>query len=121
VGKDGGVDRDHQTRLLNGAREQAIAQLAARESEYHAIAASAMTEGRDDEHDPDGATPAVELSLAHGLRTLAAVHLAEVEQAGARLAAGTYGRCYRCGGLIADERLAAIPTATTCVRCPRQV
>jgi RNA polymerase-binding transcription factor DksA len=113
------VDRDYHVRLLGEARERAIAQLAARESEYHAIAASAMTEGRDDEHDPDGATPAVELSLADGLRTLALARLAEVEQASARLAAGTYGRCYRCGGLIADERLAAIPTATTCLRCPR--
>ena len=115
------MDRHRRARLLSEARKQAIAQLAARQSEYHAIAASAMTEGRDDEHDPDGATPAVELSLAHGLRALAAAHLAEVERAEARLAAGAYGQCQRCGGLIADERLAAIPTATTCVRCGWQV
>jgi RNA polymerase-binding transcription factor DksA len=112
------VDRDHHAHLLSDARDQAVAQLAARESEYQAIAASAMTEGRDDEHDPDGATPAVELSLADGLRTLAAARLAELEHASARLAAGTYGRCCRCGGMIADERLVAIPTAITCVRCP---
>lgn len=32
---------------------------------------------------------------------------------------GTYGRCSRCGGTIAPERLEAIPDAETCVNCSR--
>lgn len=35
----------------------------------------------------------------------------------ARLDAGTYGGCARCGGEIGAERLAAIPDVTTCVTC----
>jgi DnaK suppressor protein len=76
-----------------------------------------MIEGRDDEHDPDGLTPAVEHALAFGLLKAAEAHLREVDQAIERLAAGTYGRCRRCGAMIAQERLEALPAAVTCVRC----
>jgi RNA polymerase-binding transcription factor DksA len=38
---------------------------------------------------------------------------AAVEQ----LAAGSYGRCQRCGGEIGAERLEALPGTTTCVTC----
>nr|MDQ2724224.1 TraR/DksA C4-type zinc finger protein [Actinomycetota bacterium] len=35
----------------------------------------------------------------------------------ARLDGGTYGRCGHCGRAIGDERLAALPSTTTCVAC----
>jgi RNA polymerase-binding transcription factor DksA len=35
----------------------------------------------------------------------------------ARVSAGTYGRCEHCGGEIGEERLAALPDATTCIAC----
>ena len=41
----------------------------------------------------------------------------EVDEALARLEAGTYGFCEDCGQPIAPERLEAIPTARSCVRC----
>lgn len=31
--------------------------------------------------------------------------------------AGRYGRCQQCGSPIPNERLAALPDATTCVSC----
>ena len=34
-----------------------------------------------------------------------------------QLAAGTYGRCQRCGGDIGAERLEALPGTTVCVTC----
>jgi RNA polymerase-binding transcription factor DksA len=40
--------------------------------------------------------------------------LAELRAAEARLVAGTYGMCERCGEPIADERLEAIPWARAC-------
>ena len=40
--------------------------------------------------------------------------LDEVDAALARLADGSYGICVTCGDRIADERLAASPTAATC-------
>ncbi|WP_269778536.1 TraR/DksA C4-type zinc finger protein [Microlunatus antarcticus] len=40
-----------------------------------------------------------------------------MEAAQARLAAGTYGLCERCGRPIAEERLAARPEARFCITC----
>ena len=76
-----------------------------------------MTDGRDDEHDPDGSTPAFEHALAVGLLAQAERARIEVEEAFERLAAGEYGRCVACGAAIPDERLDAQPAALTCVRC----
>ena len=35
----------------------------------------------------------------------------------ARAETGRYGKCEKCGAVIAEERLAALPDATTCVSC----
>jgi DnaK suppressor protein len=43
--------------------------------------------------------------------------LAELDAARARLAAGTYGVCERCGRPIAPARLAARPEARLCIDC----
>jgi DnaK suppressor protein len=42
--------------------------------------------------------------------------LRSVERALARIEAGVYGACERCGEAIAIERLEAIPWATLCIR-----
>jgi DnaK suppressor protein len=44
----------------------------------------------------------------------------DVEQALERMEAGTYGRCERCGELIAEERLEALPAVRLCMTCKRQ-
>jgi len=71
----------------------------------------------DDEHDPEGATIAYERARTAALIKQADDHLADIEHALARLAAGTYGTCERCGRQIADERLAARPVVRTCIEC----
>lgn len=43
--------------------------------------------------------------------------LADTEEALGRLAAGRYGRCEQCSGLIPPERLADTPEARYCPRC----
>jgi RNA polymerase-binding transcription factor DksA len=43
--------------------------------------------------------------------------LAETRDALARLDAGTFGECERCGGTIAKSRLEAIPYARLCITC----
>lgn len=48
-------------------------------------------------------------------------HLAAVDAALARLDAGTYGNCARCGRPIASERLDALPWAAHCIDCQRIV
>jgi RNA polymerase-binding transcription factor DksA len=47
--------------------------------------------------------------------------LDEIEDALARLAGGTYGRCQDCGAAISQARLAAMPTARHCVECQRKL
>jgi DnaK suppressor protein len=59
-------------------------------------------------------------------RTIAVVralrsNLRDVERALAKLEAGTYGTCERCGLPIAPERLEAIPWALLCIDCKKQV
>jgi RNA polymerase-binding protein DksA len=48
-------------------------------------------------------------------------HLEAVEAALARLDAGTFGTCVRCGRPIAPERLEALPWAAHCIDCQRIV
>jgi RNA polymerase-binding transcription factor DksA len=45
--------------------------------------------------------------------------LDEIDAAQARLAAGTFGACERCGTAIPLARLRAVPTARLCVACER--
>ncbi|KRE61416.1 hypothetical protein ASG78_13490 [Nostocoides sp. Soil756] len=77
--------------------------------------AASLDSNADDEHDPEGQTIAYEraqlASLTAGLRE----HLAELDDAAARIAEGTYGRCAVCGEPIAAGRLEARPAARTCV------
>ena len=48
-------------------------------------------------------------------------HFEAVEGALARLDAGTFGTCVRCGRPIAPERLEALPWAAPCIDCQRIV
>ena len=43
--------------------------------------------------------------------------LSEVDQAIARLDAGTYGTCQSCGRGISPERLEAMPASRVCITC----
>ena len=80
------------------------------------VEASQLTTA-DDEHDPEGSTIAFERSQASTLLATATEHLADVDAALTQIAAGTYGRCERCGRAIGRERLLARPTARTCIGC----
>jgi DnaK suppressor protein len=102
---------------LRAERARAVADVEARERDLALVITSSATEGRDDEHDPDGATAAFELTLATGLRDRAAAYLAEVARAIERLADGAYGVCEGCGLPIAADRLTALPTAARCLAC----
>jgi len=84
--------------------------------DFDAIVSSSAS-AADDEHDPEGSSTAFERQHAAALLEQAQEHLAEIAQAEARLAAGSYGRCERCGRPIAAERLAARPAASTCIAC----
>jgi DnaK suppressor protein len=46
-------------------------------------------------------------------------NLHDVDRALAKIAAGTYGTCERCGQPIGEERLDAIPWALLCIDCKK--
>ncbi len=71
-------------------------------------------------HDRDWQERASELENDEVLEGLDEMTIAEVRRvrgALARIANGTYGVCATCGRAIGRERLAAMPSAPTCVTC----
>jgi RNA polymerase-binding protein DksA len=63
----------------------------------------------------DTASATFERELGEGLEEGTQQTLSQIERALARLEAGTYGTCERCGNPIARERLLARPAATLCI------
>ncbi len=55
----------------------------------------------------------LDMTLEDNVREL----LAQVERALARIDAGTYGECQRCGAFISESRLEAVPAAEFCIAC----
>ena len=104
---------------LAAARERALTRLASLEREFAGIVEAARDAGTDDEHDPEGATLAFERQHVAALADAAREDLAEIEAALARLVDGSYSTCQNCGQPIGAERLAARPTARTCIGCAR--
>lgn len=56
------------------------------------------------------------ISVIKALRS----NLRDVERALAKIDAGTYGTCERCGNPIAPERLEALPWAVLCIDCKQK-
>jgi DnaK suppressor protein len=102
---------------LQAERSATLAQIAALTREFDGVVAASQASNADDEHDPEGATIAFERQQVAALLDGARRRLADVDAALDRRAAGGYGVCERCGGSIGAERLAARPSARTCVSC----
>jgi DnaK suppressor protein len=84
------------------------------------VAASEFT-SNDDEHDPEGATIAFERAQVQALLRQAQDDLADLGRAAGRVRAGVYETCERCGGPIAEGRLAALPATRICIACANKV
>lgn len=102
---------------LAAERSTIAARIRSMTEEFDAIVAATSDANVDDEHDPEGTTIAFERAQVTALLEQAQDHLADVDRAVERLTHGTYGVCTRCGQPISDERLAARPSAATCIRC----
>ena len=102
---------------LAAERAATLDRMAALRRDFDGIVDSSALVATDDEHDPEGATIAFERAQLAALLGQAEQHLADLDQALSRLDQGSYGRCERCGRPIAAERLAARPTARTCIAC----
>ena len=102
---------------LTALREEEEQRAAALRAELRDVLDSASSTTGDDEHDPEGATIGLERAQAQALLDSATDLLEEIDAALARVAAGTYGTCARCGGPIGAERLDARPAAPLCITC----
>jgi DnaK suppressor protein len=103
---------------LLAERAAALAQVEALTREFDGVV-DASKASNDDEHDPEGATIAFERQQVVALLEQARRRLADADAALARREAGGYGICEHCGRPIAPERLAARPSARTCIDCAR--
>ena len=104
---------------LGEERTAALAQIEALTREFDEVVAASKASNADDEHDPEGATIAFERQQVVALLDQARRRLADVEAAVRNVEAGIYGICETCGRPIAAERLAARPSARTCIDCAR--
>jgi DnaK suppressor protein len=86
-------------------------------ADLQGVMAASEASNADDEHDPEGATIGFERAQLSALLDAARRRLADVERALEQVEAGGYGRCEGCGRPIGDERLAARPSARTCIAC----
>jgi DnaK suppressor protein len=110
------VTQDART-ALEAERARARDQLAGLEREFASSVEASRNANADDEHDPEGATLAFERQhvAAHIRRVVD--RLGEIDAALSRLDEGCYGICQRCEQEIPAGRLAARPSAATCVAC----
>ena len=102
---------------LGEERRAALAQIEALTREFDSVVAASQSSNADDEHDPEGATIGFERAQALALLDQARRRLADIDAAVLRLDDGGYGRCVVCGRPVGAERLAARPTAATCIAC----
>jgi RNA polymerase-binding protein DksA len=102
------VDDDVRARL-EGERAQLNTQLEE--------LSSTADESSFDENFADSAQVAAEQGENRALATTLREQLADVDRALERLDRGTYGRCANCGEPISEERLAAMPATSHCIRC----
>jgi RNA polymerase-binding protein DksA len=72
-----------------------------------------------DNHLADSATATLNREIDYTLEENAEHVLRAINDALKRIEDGTFGTCGRCGNLIAEERLEAIPYANRCIDCKR--
>ena len=109
--------RDDVEGVLARERAGVVGRIAELRHELDRLIQDSIGANADDEHDPEGATIAFERAQLSSLLQARERRLKEIDRTLASLDAGTYGQCERCGQPIGAERLAARPSATTCVTC----
>jgi RNA polymerase-binding transcription factor DksA len=114
------LDRSEFRRLLREERRrlaQEIAAVAARAAQGDAVRAGGGPGAADDDALVDAAIDTIERDRNSAVESSLRAVLEDIDRALARLRAGVYGVCVRCGELIRPQRLRAIPYTALCVRC----
>jgi RNA polymerase-binding transcription factor len=110
------VDETLPAALLR-LRAEAAAEEATLGEDLRGLFEASRSSNADDEHDPEGATIAFERAQLTAVLEATRRRRDDLDDALRRLAAGSYGVCESCGETIPAERLAARPSARTCVTC----
>ncbi|WP_415974063.1 TraR/DksA family transcriptional regulator [Rhodococcus sp. 077-4] len=105
--------------VLGAERSRAAHRLDSLRGELASVIEGSRFTTDDDEHDPEGSTIAFERAKIAALITDTQSEMREIDAAVARVAAGTYGFCERCGDEIPAIRLEALPAARRCMQCVR--
>lgn len=114
------MDADILARLskhLEAELTRLEAEVAQIDSEDRALLSEASGENAYRDHMADQGSATFEreldMTIEENLRNL----LDSVRAAVARIEAGTYGSCERCGDEIPSDRMDAVPTASLCIAC----
>jgi len=103
--------------LLTAERLRTLTLCLSLRHDLDSMAEAQASSNSDDEHDPEGTTLAFERAQTAALLDRSRSRLDDLERAVQRHEQGSYGVCEACGAAIPMERLAARPTAQTCLRC----
>lgn len=102
---------------LSAALERLEAEVAEHDAEDRELQSEATGENAYRDHMADQGSATFERELDMSLEENLRNALEAVRNAIARLDAGSYGVCERCGCDIPEARLEAVPTATMCISC----
>ena len=117
------VDTEHFRELLLGRRRAVVEAIDYLHKEHPGSLeeeTGELVSGSADQHMADTATETVDREIDYTLEETDGRLLAAIDEALARIDAGTYGICVNCGAQIAPERLEAMPWATLCIDCKRK-
>jgi RNA polymerase-binding protein DksA len=113
------VDLQQAREKLREERERVLAEVQVLQDDLSHSLEESFDEDGNDSHLADSASETVDREIEQSLEDNAEHLLASIDEALARIDAGTYGKCARCGEPIAEERLAALPYAAKCIECKR--
>jgi RNA polymerase-binding transcription factor DksA len=113
------ANTDDHAALLEAERDRLSHRIDELEAELAGVIADADARTAVDPDSSDAGSGDVERDRVTALLAAARHNLEEVEAAARRAKAGKAGLCAVCGKPISPERLAALPTATTCTECAR--
>jgi RNA polymerase-binding transcription factor DksA len=117
------IDTDRFRDSLVAQRTRLLATI-----EHHDIGRATLTEetgelsgSTSDNHLADAASETYSREFDEGMEQDATAQLREVDDALARIEAGTYGKCTSCGKEIPAERLEAVPWTKLCIDDARRL
>ena len=110
---------EHFRTVLLGERKRLEDAIAYLHAENPGSIEDEVEEARADIHLAETASVTFDRELDYTLEENAEHVLAAIDEALARIDAGTYGVCVGCGKQIAEERLDAMPYARKCIDCKR--